>query len=182
MTDVIAVSDVPVDRIVEVVGRAESSSEHPLGRAMYKFAEGYGADCSSGSDGFKAVPGRGLECTIDADRVRIGNKASKYAHLPTCLSTCPPVRASRGALCVERSHPPPGLQLMRAAPGVLVCLFACLFVLQAWMEEGAIAVGHEIQAAMQSLQVEGKTAMLLSVGSEVVAVVAVADMIRSVKP
>ena len=50
------------------------------------------------------------------------------------------------------------------------------------MEEGAIAVGHEIQAAMQSLQVEGKTAMLLSVGSEVVAVVAVADMIRSVKP
>ena len=89
VTDVIAVSDVPVDRIVEVVGRAESSSEHPLGRAMYKFAEGYGADCSSGSDGFKAVPGRGLECTIDADRVRIGNKASKYAHLPTCLSTCP---------------------------------------------------------------------------------------------
>lgn len=89
---------------------------------MYKFAEEYGANCSGGSDDFRAVPGRGLECRIDDAWARIGNKA--------------------------------------------------------WMEDNAIVVGQEIQAAMQSLQVEGKTAMLLSVGSAVVAVVAVADMIR----
>jgi Cu+-exporting ATPase len=70
VTDVVAVSSVSVDRIVELMGRAESFSEHPLGRAMYKFAEEFGADCTNGCEEFTATPGRGLQCTVDGEMVR----------------------------------------------------------------------------------------------------------------
>ena len=123
VTDVIAFAAHTTAGVLELVGCAESSSEHPLGRAIYAYCTEQGADLTKGCANFLAKPGRGLSCVVGGADVFVGNAA--------------------------------------------------------WMEENGVPAGQDILATMHTLQVEGKTAMLLATAKEVVGVVAVADVIRA---
>ena len=112
-----------LENVLSLAGRSESSSEHPLGRAIFKYCSEQGADLSKGCEDFLAKPGRGLSCLVDKDVVLLGNAA--------------------------------------------------------WMEDNGLQVTDDIHATMYTLQVEGKTAMLLSMGNIIVGVIAVADVIRT---
>jgi Cu+-exporting ATPase len=68
------VNDMTVTQFWTLVGRAESGSEHPLGRALLDFARAE-TNFSGGCDGFEALSGRGLRCTVDGVPVVIGNAA-----------------------------------------------------------------------------------------------------------
>lgn len=64
--------------LLRLLGTAERSSEHPLARAVVAFAEETIARASQQPaqlgqpQGSKACPGRGLECSVDGKRVRVG--------------------------------------------------------------------------------------------------------------
>ena len=82
MTDVLPLAGgggdggvMPLHDVLVYAGRAESSSEHPLGRAIFKYAEEKGVDCSEGCVDFVGRAGRGLECTVGTHSVLIGNVA-----------------------------------------------------------------------------------------------------------
>lgn len=89
---------------LQLLGRAESASEHPLGRAIYSYVQSQ-IELTGGCDDYEAVPGmkdggavvcgkrdrksfggthlpvflpakgRGLRCTVDGQCVLVGNAA-----------------------------------------------------------------------------------------------------------
>ena len=57
------------EEVLTLAGRAESGSEHPLGRAVTQACADHGIDISGGCHDFEAVPGRGLRCMVDGKEV-----------------------------------------------------------------------------------------------------------------
>lgn len=72
VTDVILTSNVKIDEVLNVVGSAEKSSEHPLGEAIVKYASEYGTLDEEVSD-FEAIMGHGIEVTVGGRNVLLGN-------------------------------------------------------------------------------------------------------------
>ena len=67
------------NRLIEIVGTAESASEHPLGAAVFNFAKESLAKENLGSvKNFEAVPGSGIKCEVGLNgeefAILIGNR------------------------------------------------------------------------------------------------------------
>ncbi|WP_436513693.1 heavy metal translocating P-type ATPase [Clostridium thermobutyricum] len=61
------------NEILAIAGAAEKGSEHPLGEAIVKSAEEKGLELKK-IDEFKAIPGKGIEVSIDSKDILLGNK------------------------------------------------------------------------------------------------------------
>ena len=66
-----------VDRreFLTLVAAAEKPSEHPLGKAIVRYAQFQGIESGREAKDFQAVPGKGLSCRIGGIEVLIGKKA-----------------------------------------------------------------------------------------------------------
>lgn len=73
VTDIVTVNGVSDKELLQIAASAEKGSEHPLGEAIVKGAEQKGLEFLK-LDGFKAIPGRGIEVSIEAKRILLGNK------------------------------------------------------------------------------------------------------------
>ncbi|MGH8867720.1 MAG: heavy metal translocating P-type ATPase [Actinomycetes bacterium] len=62
------------DEILALVAAAEAGSEHPLGEAVVTAARDRGL-VLPGVQGFEAVPGHGIDATVDGHHVQVGNRA-----------------------------------------------------------------------------------------------------------
>jgi len=72
VTDVIG-QDVDQDEVLRLAASVERSSEHPLGEAILAGARERGLTLGEPTD-FEALPGRGVEATVDGGRVTLGNQ------------------------------------------------------------------------------------------------------------
>ncbi|MDQ0316298.1 heavy metal translocating P-type ATPase [Amorphus orientalis] len=72
LTDVVALGDLPEDRVVALAAALERGSEHPLAEAILNGAEERGVDRLDAAD-FDAVTGKGVRGTIDGADVAFGN-------------------------------------------------------------------------------------------------------------
>ena len=73
VTDIIPSKNINKDYLLKIAASAEKNSEHPLGEAIVRF--GVEKDIKFiNVDKFKAIPGCGIEATIDNKKVLIGNK------------------------------------------------------------------------------------------------------------
>ena len=61
-----------VSGFLSFVASAESRSEHPLGKAITKYAESKGADVRVCSD-FKNIVGKGIRCSVEGKDVAVGS-------------------------------------------------------------------------------------------------------------
>ncbi len=66
--------------LLSLVRAAELPSEHPLAKAIVKYAELQGIEDARSAEGFKAVPGRGVLCRIDGQDVLVGKQAFLAEH------------------------------------------------------------------------------------------------------
>lgn len=73
VTDVVVVNGMTQDELLQITASAEKGSEHPLGDAIVKGAEDKGLEFMK-SDKFNAIPGHGIEVTIDGKVVLAGNR------------------------------------------------------------------------------------------------------------
>ncbi|MGY0372206.1 heavy metal translocating P-type ATPase [Clostridium sp. JNZ J1-5] len=73
VTDIIALNGFDKNYILQIAASAEKGSEHPLGEAIVKYAEGNEIEILQG-ESFKAITGKGIEVNIDNKLVLIGNK------------------------------------------------------------------------------------------------------------
>jgi P-type Cu+ transporter len=74
VTDVLALGGAGEDALLQVAASAEKGSEHPLGEAIVKRAADKGL-AHLPVEGFKALPGRGIEARIGGQLVLLGNRA-----------------------------------------------------------------------------------------------------------
>ncbi len=72
LTDVIAIKGMQ-DEVLRLAAIAEKGSEHPLGEAILKGAKARGIDVPD-AEGFKAIPGRGVEAKYEGKRILIGTR------------------------------------------------------------------------------------------------------------
>nr|CAA9220797.1 Lead, cadmium, zinc and mercury transporting ATPase; Copper-translocating P-type ATPase [uncultured Armatimonadetes bacterium] len=73
LTDVVATGEVPEGELLRLVASAERGSEHPLGEAIVRGAEGRGLPPLSHAARFNAVAGHGVEAGVDGHDLLLGN-------------------------------------------------------------------------------------------------------------
>ena len=73
VTDIIPSKNINKDYLLKIAASAEKNSEHPLGEAIVRFAIEKEIKFIN-VDKFNAIPGCGIEATIDNKKVLIGNK------------------------------------------------------------------------------------------------------------
>lgn len=73
VTDLIVTGGITEEYLLQIVASAEKGSEHPLGEAIVRAAEEKSIEMKKG-EAFKAIPGHGIEVTIDGKLVILGNK------------------------------------------------------------------------------------------------------------
>ncbi|MCZ7357974.1 MAG: heavy metal translocating P-type ATPase [Candidatus Methanoperedens sp.] len=72
LTDVIAIKG-DENEVLKLAAIAEKGSEHPLGEAILKGAKARGIDVPD-ANGFRAIPGRGVEARYGGKRILIGTR------------------------------------------------------------------------------------------------------------
>ncbi|QUH25882.1 heavy metal translocating P-type ATPase [Serpentinicella alkaliphila] len=73
VTDIIVKDEITEEEILILSASAEKGSEHPLGEAIVKAAQERNLEHKK-VDSFKAIPGHGIEVSIDNKLVLLGNK------------------------------------------------------------------------------------------------------------
>ena len=73
VTEIIVNNDFTKDYLLQIASSAEKGSEHPLGEAIVKYAKENNIDFIK-VDTFKAIPGHGIEVSIDGKNILLGNK------------------------------------------------------------------------------------------------------------
>jgi Cu+-exporting ATPase len=72
VTDVVAAPSSSPEEVLRLAASAEYSSEHPLGEAVVKAALEKKLELSPSSD-FNAIPGQGVEASVEGKRLFLGN-------------------------------------------------------------------------------------------------------------
>lgn len=73
VTDIITAANIREEELLMLSASAEKGSEHPLGEAIVEHAEKMGIETEKASD-FKAIPGHGIEVTIEGRKMLLGNR------------------------------------------------------------------------------------------------------------
>ena len=73
VTDIVVANNVSKDYLLKIAASAEKGSEHPLGEAIVRFGEEKDTEFIK-VEKFNAIPGHGIEVTIDNKNVLLGNK------------------------------------------------------------------------------------------------------------
>lgn len=73
VTDIVVTEGFTEDEVLKLAGTAERGSEHPLGEAIVKGAEERNLEFKK-TDKFQAIPGHGIEVTIENRNILLGNK------------------------------------------------------------------------------------------------------------
>ena len=73
VTDIILNGNINENYLLQIAASSEKGSEHPLGEAIVKYAEDKNIELMKVKT-FKAIPGHGIEVTIDNKNVLLGNK------------------------------------------------------------------------------------------------------------
>lgn len=73
VTDIVVSKDIDKNYLLKIATSAEKGSEHPLGEAIVRYGEEKNVEAFKVEE-FKAIPGHGIEVTIDNKTVILGNK------------------------------------------------------------------------------------------------------------
>jgi Cu+-exporting ATPase len=73
VTDIVTVEDIDQNYLLQIAASAEKGSEHPLGEAIVKGAEEKSLEFKK-VESFKAIPGYGIEVSIDGKKIVLGNR------------------------------------------------------------------------------------------------------------
>ncbi|MGH4140320.1 heavy metal translocating P-type ATPase [Clostridium sp.] len=73
LTDIVTVEGTSQNYLLVIAASAEKGSEHPLGEAIVKGAEEKSLEFKK-VESFKAIPGYGIEVSIDGNKIVLGNR------------------------------------------------------------------------------------------------------------
>ena len=73
VTDIITVNNIDKDYLLQIASSAEKSSEHPLGEAIVRYGVENNLEFKN-LQNFNAIPGHGIEVSIDNKNILLGNK------------------------------------------------------------------------------------------------------------
>ncbi|XP_063413160.1 copper-transporting ATPase 1-like isoform X3 [Mytilus trossulus] len=164
-------------KLLAIAGTAEASSEHPIASAIVKYTkQTLNADNLGKVSDFQAVPGCGLKCTVsqieplltNLDLEQINNRKNEVGSLR--IKTENVLNDGNTAIHIE------DIELMGAsAPQP----YQVLIGNREWMQRNGLIVTDLMDNTMSEHEDQGHTAVLCAIDGILVAMLAVADTVKS---
>ncbi|XP_068103699.1 copper-transporting ATPase 1 isoform X2 [Hyperolius riggenbachi] len=162
----------PTDKLLAIVGTAESNSEHPLGSAVTKYCkEELKAETLGTCSDFQAVPGCGISC-----------KVSHVEHLlrSTLQMTA---RNSINALLVQIDGPHEDSDLHpflepQNDSSTSSQTYSVLIGNREWMDRNFLTVKADTDLLMTEHEKKGRTAVLVAIDGVLCGLIAIADTVK----
>ena len=93
VTGFVALPDSEATSTLRLIATAESRSEHPIAEAVVRYAEGRGIRPDATVESFQALPGKGIQATVDGIALTVGtellvgnSEASRWGETPVGLA------------------------------------------------------------------------------------------------
>ncbi|XP_042335038.1 copper-transporting ATPase 1 [Sceloporus undulatus] len=164
----------PRNKILALVGTAESNSEHPLGSAITKYCkQELDADTLGTCTDFQVVPGCGISCKVT------NIEALLYSRNETIEDN-----NARNAALVNiddqvGEQMQPALIIDERLPATWNSQkYSVLIGNREWMSRNGLHVKNEVDQAMTEHEHRGRTAVLVAVDGELCGLVAIADTVK----
>ncbi|XP_052076803.1 copper-transporting ATPase 1-like isoform X2 [Mytilus californianus] len=164
-------------KLLAIAGTAEASSEHPIASAIVKYTkQTLNADNLGKVSDFQAVPGCGLKCIVsqieplltNLDLEQINNRKNEVGSLR--IKTENVLNDGSSAIHIE------DIELMGAsAPQP----YQVLIGNREWMQRNGLIVTDLMDKSMSEHEDQGHTAVLCAIDGILVAMLAVADTVKS---
>jgi P-type Cu+ transporter len=154
------------DELLRLAAAAERGSEHPVGEAIVRAAEGRGLVAAGGAAKFNAVAGHGVEASVEGRAVLVGNARllrERGVALDGSGEGVAPDGADAGATSNVAEE---GATLSVAGEGAMLSV-----------AEGGVAAGVAERRAA-SLAAEGKTPVFVAIDGRFAGLLAVADELK----
>jgi Cd2+/Zn2+-exporting ATPase len=155
VTDVVPAEDASTDDVLRYAGALERGSDHPIADAVLDRVETEGLSVPD-ADGFETLTGRGVRARIDGRRYAVG-KPALFG-----IDTDGGAVTDGGGMARESGDRSGSGEPGRPDSG----------------DAGAATLSGRERSAIERLQREGKTVVLVGTGSAVVGVLGVADEVR----
>lgn len=160
------------DKLLAIVGTAESNSEHPLGTAVTKHCkEVLNTEMLGTCSDFQAVPGCGIRC-----------KVSNIEHILSSTSQTTSINNSKNALLVhidgkhEDSDIHSFINSQKATSSHQT--YSVLIGNREWMNRNFLSLKTETDALMTEHEKKGRTAVLVAVDGVLCGLIAIADTVK----
>ncbi|XP_062910479.1 copper-transporting ATPase 2-like isoform X3 [Mobula hypostoma] len=163
-------AELPLKKLIAVVGTAEASSEHPLGNAITKYCkEELGTDVLGYCTDFQSVPGCGISCkvtnieTVLMESERTLNKQGEEStHL----------------VQFNDSPATPFSQITEGEGAVASQVYSVSIGNREWMMRNGLHVGIDVDEAMINHETKGQTAVLVAIDGTLCGMIAIADTVK----
>ncbi|KAG8448220.1 hypothetical protein GDO86_015351 [Hymenochirus boettgeri] len=161
----------PSNKLLAIVGTAESNSEHPLGSAVIKYCkEVLNTECLGTCSDFQAVPGCGIRCKVSNIEPLLPNRDDLDNSRNTVLVKIDGHQEDR-ILPFITDH-----SVSNSSP---TQTYSVLIGNREWMNRNFLTLTTETESTMTEHEQKGRTAVLVAVNGELCGLIAIAD---SVKP
>ncbi|XP_072900084.1 copper-transporting ATPase 2-like isoform X3 [Hemitrygon akajei] len=163
-------AELPLKKLLAVVGTAEASSEHPLGNAITKYCkEELGTDVLGYCTDFQSVPGCGISCKItnietvlrESER-NLNKQGEQSTHL----------------IRFTDSPATPFSQITEGEGAVASQVYSVSIGNREWMMRNGLHVGIDVDEAMINHETKGQTAVLVAIDGALCGMIAIADTVK----
>ncbi|XP_059819966.1 copper-transporting ATPase 2-like isoform X4 [Hypanus sabinus] len=163
-------AELPLKKLLAVVGTAEASSEHPLGNAITKYCkEELGTDVLGYCMDFQSVPGCGISCKItnietvlrESER-NLNKQGEQSTHL----------------MQFTDSPATPFSQITEGEGAVASQVYSVSIGNREWMMRNGLHVGIDVDEAMINHETKGQTAVLVAIDGALCGMIAIADTVK----
>nr|XP_033800911.1 copper-transporting ATPase 1 isoform X2 [Geotrypetes seraphini] len=166
--------DMRLNKILAIVGTAESNSEHPLGAAITKHCkQELDTETLGKCVDFQAVPGCGISCKVTGIETLLYGSDRKTLE-----------KNARNAVLVQMDglaessayHP----KIMDSWPPDLhpSQVYSVLIGNREWMNRNGLILRNDVEDSMAEHEKKGRTAVLVAVDGELCGLVAIADTVK----
>ncbi|XP_053564356.1 copper-transporting ATPase 2 [Bombina bombina] len=161
------VTQLPLKRMLAVIGTAEASSEHPLGMSVTKYCkEELGTECLGYCTEFQAVPGCGISCKVSNIESVLVQSEDGLNEQNSYMNSLNNTQGSSLFILPETEG--------AAAPQS----HAVLIGNREWMRRNGLHISNDVDEAMASHEMKGQTAILAAIDGALCGMIAIADTVK----
>ncbi|GAB1602862.1 copper-transporting ATPase 1-like isoform X1 [Argonauta hians] len=163
-------------KLLAVAGTAETSSEHPIAAAIVKYAkQTLKTDILGQVTGFTAVPGCGLRCKVSNVESLLSNIDIEGVENRKNMAGSQTVKIDN-ILGLEDG---PVIERLESLGATASQTYEVLIGNREWMRRNGLEITPKINSSMEEHEEQGHTVVLCAIDSELIAMLAVADTVKS---
>ncbi|XP_061164353.1 copper-transporting ATPase 1-like [Saccostrea echinata] len=165
-------------KLIAIAGTAETSSEHPLASAIVKYAkQTLKTETLGKTQGYQAVPGCGLKCTVtqidglltDIDLEGVNNRKNLMGS----------TRVKTDNVLFDGEEISATIEESGLVGAIAATPYKVLIGNREWMTRNGLTVTDKMDETMTEHENQGQTAILCAIDDVIVAMLAVADTVKS---